>query len=107
MGRGRGGVRKSHEKQNVTASVSQGWRPCHGGGGGGCVRPIQEGKEGGPYAAVVAGSAIQGEWLPEAIEFVRVHQAELARKPFAAFMVCITLAMRGGENYRAAVAKKM
>ena len=60
-----------------------------------------------PYAAVVAGSAIQGGWLPEGIEFVRAHRADLARKPFAAFMVCITLAMRGGENYRAGLGKKL
>ncbi|MBN1428811.1 MAG: flavodoxin domain-containing protein [Anaerolineae bacterium] len=54
-----------------------------------------------PYQAVVAGSAIQGsKWLPEAMQFVRAHQAELARKPFAAFLVCMTLAMRNGEKYR-------
>ncbi len=71
------------------------------------VRPVREVTDVKPYAAVVAGSAIQGEWLPEGIEFVRAHRAELARKPFAAFMVCITLAMRGGENYRAGLGKKM
>jgi menaquinone-dependent protoporphyrinogen oxidase len=71
------------------------------------VRPAREVTDVKPYAAVVAGSAIQGEWLPEGIEFVRAHRAELARKPFAAFMVCITLAMRGGENYRAGLGKKM
>jgi menaquinone-dependent protoporphyrinogen IX oxidase len=31
---------------------------------------------------------------------VRANQAELSRKPFAAFLVCMTLAMRNGENYR-------
>jgi menaquinone-dependent protoporphyrinogen oxidase len=71
------------------------------------VRPVQEVTDVKPYAAVIAGSAIQGAWLPEGIEFVRAHRADLARKPFAAFMVCISLAMRGGENYRAGLGKKM
>jgi menaquinone-dependent protoporphyrinogen IX oxidase len=53
------------------------------------------------YRAVVAGSAIQSkEWLPEAVDFVRTNRAELSRKPFAAFLVCMTLAMKNGENYR-------
>lgn len=47
-----------------------------------------------PYRAVVAGSAInQAKWLPEALAFVRTHQAELRQKPFAAFLVCVTLAI--------------
>jgi hypothetical protein len=53
----------------------------------------------------VAGSAINGgEWLPEAMQFVRQHRAELARKRFAAFLVCMTLSMRNGEQYRSHVA---
>lgn len=53
-----------------------------------------------PYTAVVAGSAVRGaKWLPEAMEFVQRHRAELARKPFAAFLVCITLAMPKGAEY--------
>lgn len=47
------------------------------------------------YDAVVAGSAIQGKaWLPEATRWVRDHQTELRQKPFAAFLVCLTLAMK-------------
>lgn len=47
------------------------------------------------YDAVVAGSAIQSKvWLPEAMDFVRQHRAELNQKPFAAFLVCMTLAMK-------------
>jgi menaquinone-dependent protoporphyrinogen oxidase len=47
------------------------------------------------YDAVVAGSAIQGKaWLPEAFQWVRGHQTELREKPFAAFLVCLTLAMK-------------
>ena len=58
------------------------------------------------YTAVVAGSAIQNkQWLPEAVDFVRANRAELSRKPFAAFLVCMTLAMKNGENYRPFVAE--
>jgi menaquinone-dependent protoporphyrinogen oxidase len=68
------------------------------------VLPMQEVKDLAPYQAVVAGSAIQaGQWLPEAMQFVKANRAELARKPFAAFLVCMTLAMKKGE-YRDQVA---
>lgn len=54
-----------------------------------------------PYSAVIAGSAIQGgQWLPEALQFVRANQSTLRSKPFAAFLVCMTLAMPGAEKYR-------
>jgi menaquinone-dependent protoporphyrinogen oxidase len=57
------------------------------------------------YQAVVAGSAINGgTWLPGALQFVREHQAELSQKPFAAFLVCMTLSMKNGEQYRSNVA---
>lgn len=70
------------------------------------VLPMQEVKDLSPYRAVVAGSAIQNkQWLPEATQFIQAHQAELARKPFAAFLVCMTLAMRNGEKYRPFVAE--
>ncbi|MBL0344270.1 flavodoxin domain-containing protein [Candidatus Villigracilis affinis] len=65
------------------------------------VLPMRDVKDLAPYHAVVAGSAIQGKlWLPEAMQFVQSHRLELARKPFAAFLVCMTLAMRNGESYR-------
>ena len=68
------------------------------------VLPVQEVKDLSPYRAVVVGSAIQAaQWLPEAMQFVRDHQSELARKPFATFLVCMTLAMKRG-NYRDQVA---
>jgi menaquinone-dependent protoporphyrinogen oxidase len=67
------------------------------------VRPMQDIKDLAPYKAVVAGSAIrEGKWLPEAMQFVETHQATLARKPFAAFLVCMTLAMKN-EKYRQGV----
>jgi menaquinone-dependent protoporphyrinogen oxidase len=69
------------------------------------VLPMQEVKDLAGYRAVVAGSAIRGaKWLPEAMQFVQTHRAELASKPFAAFLVCMTLAMPGGEKYRPHVA---
>jgi menaquinone-dependent protoporphyrinogen oxidase len=69
------------------------------------VCPMTEVTDLSPYGAVVAGSAIQGkQWLPEAMQFVRGHQAELSGKPFAAFLVCMTLAMPG-RDYRTAVAE--
>jgi len=47
------------------------------------------------YQALVAGSAIQAhEWLPEAMQFLRRHRAPLAQKPFAAFLVCMSMTMR-------------
>ncbi|MFA6126314.1 MAG: flavodoxin domain-containing protein [Bacteroidales bacterium] len=53
------------------------------------------------YQAVVAGSAVQDrQWLPEAMEFMKIHQKALSQKPFAAFMVCMTLAMPNAEKYR-------
>ena len=63
--------------------------------------PMADAKELSAYDAVVAGSGINGAaWRPEAMQWVRDHQAELKRKPFAAFLVCMTLAMRNGERYR-------
>jgi len=56
-----------------------------------------------PYYAVVAGSAIRNKtWLPEAMDFMRLFQAELGSRPFAAFLVCMTLTMKA--DYREAVA---
>lgn len=69
------------------------------------VRPMTEVKDLTPYDAVVAGSAIQAkQWLPEALEFVERHRQSLAQKPFAAFMVCMTLAIQNGK-YRQAVSE--
>ncbi len=42
--------------------------------------------------------------LPEALQFIQTHQAALARKPFAAFLVCITLSMSAADKYRQGVA---
>lgn len=69
------------------------------------VRAMSDVTDLAPYHAVVAGSAIRGKQvLPEAMQFVRAHQTALRQKPFAAFVVCMTLAMKNGENYRSHVA---
>jgi menaquinone-dependent protoporphyrinogen oxidase len=65
------------------------------------VLSMKEVKDLTPYRAVVAGSAIQSkQWLPEAVQFIKVNRSELSRKPFAVYLVCMTLAMRNGETYR-------
>ena len=70
------------------------------------VYPMQEVFNLTPYHAVIAGSAVQNrQWLPEAMQFIRTHQTELNRKPFAMFSVCMTLAMRDGEKYRPQIAE--
>jgi len=69
------------------------------------VLPMKEVKDLAPYHAVVAGSAINaGAWLPEAMQFLQRNRATLAEKPFAAFLVCMTLTMRNAEQYRSHVA---
>lgn len=68
------------------------------------VLPMKDVKDLSSYRAVVAGSAVNGgAWLPEAMQFVQSHQAELKQLPFAAFLVCMTLAMKNGEQYRSNV----
>ena len=60
-----------------------------------------------PYRAVVAGSAIHGhEWLPEAMQFLRTHQAALSQRPFAAFMVCMTMSIKN-ETFRQGITEWM
>lgn len=59
------------------------------------VHPMHEVTDLTPYDAVVAGSAIQAKaWLPEAMQFIEKNRAALAAKPFAAFLVCSTLALK-------------
>lgn len=57
-----------------------------------------------PYNAIVAGCAIQGgKWLPEAMDFIQSHRKVIETKPFAAFLVCMTLAMPKADKYRSFV----
>lgn len=52
------------------------------------VRPMKETKSLEGYNAVVLGSAIRmGQWLPEAVEFVKKFQAQLNQMPTAFFTV--------------------
>lgn len=68
------------------------------------VLPMNEVKDLDSYQAVVAGSAVRAAaWLPEALQFIQTNQKTLARKPFATFLVCMTLAMPNGESYRSHV----
>ncbi len=56
------------------------------------VRGVLDVADLGPYDAVIVGSAIyNGEWLPEAVRFVRQHQAALRKVPVAYFAVCMLL----------------
>lgn len=72
------------------------------------VRPMQEVHDLSSYSAVVAGSAIQGgAWLPEAVQFLQKNRAALNQKRCAVFLVCMTLAMPSGENYRQQVSAWM
>ncbi len=72
------------------------------------VLPMQEVTDLASYRAVIAGSAIQAaQWLPEAMQFMQAHQATLKQKPFAAFLVCMTLAMPKANQYRSFVADFM
>lgn len=69
------------------------------------VLPMSAVKDLNGYGAIIAGSGINAAfWFPEALDFVRAHRAELQRKPFAAFLVCMTLATKSGEQYRGHVA---
>jgi len=62
---------------------------------------IQDVHDISPYRSIVIGSAIQNrQWLPEATQFIKANQAALKKIPFAAFLVCMTLAMPNGEKYR-------
>ncbi|MGE5248780.1 MAG: flavodoxin domain-containing protein [Bacteroidota bacterium] len=70
------------------------------------VLPMQDVKDLGPYRAVVAGSAVRDrQWLPEAVQFMGAHRRELAQKPCAIFLVCMTLAMPNGEKFRPGVSE--
>ncbi len=72
------------------------------------VLPMQDVKDLAPYDSVVAGSAIQNkQWLPEAMQFLQANRAALSQKPFAAFLVCMTLGMKNADQYRSFVSDFM
>ena len=54
------------------------------------VKPIEEELQVNGYQAVLIGSAVQhGNWLPEAVDFVKFNQGALNRLPVALFCVHI------------------
>lgn len=66
--------------------------------------PIQDVNDLSAYHVVIIGSPIRkSRWLPEAMQFLQTHRAELARKRIATFTVCITMAMPNAEHYQDAV----
>lgn len=68
------------------------------------VTAMQNIKDLKAYRAVVAERPIRaGKWLPEATEFIKTYKNDLNRRPFAAFLVCMTLAMKKGQEYRPTV----
>ena len=72
------------------------------------VLPMQEIDDLSDYIAVVAGSAIQmDQWLPEARDFMERHQSQLSQKPFAAFLVCMALALKDDDKTKATVSSWM
>ncbi len=63
------------------------------------VLPMQDVHDISAYEAVIAGSAIHKQkWLPEALDFMQRHQHQLQEKPFAAFLVCLALALNGEQG---------
>ncbi len=65
------------------------------------VRLAKEVSDLSHYRAVFLGSAIRmGRWLPEAVDFVKKHQAALSRLPVTYFVVCATLKKDTEENRR-------
>ena len=61
------------------------------------VKPIQENPQVAGYRAVLLGSAVQnGNWLPEAVEFVQANQPALRRVPVALF--CVHIQNRGNDD---------
>ena len=55
------------------------------------VRPVQENPQIADYQAALLGSAVRyGNWLPEAVEFVKANQQALKEVPVALFTVHIT-----------------
>jgi len=54
------------------------------------VKPLKEKPQADGYQAVLIGSAVQnGNWLPEAVEFVKTNQQALGHVPAALFCVHI------------------
>ncbi|MCP4540014.1 MAG: twin-arginine translocation signal domain-containing protein [Chloroflexi bacterium] len=69
------------------------------------VRPAKSVNDVGPYQAVVVGSAIQrSQWLPEAVDFVKMHQDALSQIPVAYFLACLAMTEDTDNARRSATA---
>lgn len=69
------------------------------------VLPMQDVHHIETYDAVIAGSAIRMDnWLPEALQFIEDHQQTLSQKPFAAFVVCLAMAVQNETRKKKATA---
>jgi menaquinone-dependent protoporphyrinogen oxidase len=56
------------------------------------VRLVKNVSDLSPYRAVIVGSSIRSSnWLPEAVEFVKMHRDALSRVPVAYFLTCLAL----------------
>lgn len=63
--------------------------------------PLAQVQDLSPYQAVILGSAVQeGQWLPEAVAFVRTHGQELSHKPTALFTVAMNMRGASPEHFR-------
>lgn len=67
------------------------------------VRGVLEVNDLRSYDAVVIGSAIyNGQWLPEAVRFVQLHEAALCRVPVAYFAACMIVQRPTRQHRRTA-----
>jgi menaquinone-dependent protoporphyrinogen oxidase len=58
----------------------------------------------GSYQGVVIGSAIyMGEWMPEAVDFIKDNRNLLRKVPVAYFLVCLTMRKPTKENQATAL----
>jgi len=69
------------------------------------IRLVENVSDLSPYRAVIVGSAIRSnEWLPEAVEFVKMHREPLSRVPVAYFLTSLMVVQDTEETHRAAAA---
>lgn len=69
------------------------------------VKQIKNVSDLGSYQAVILGSCIRmGSWLPEAVDFVKKHKAELGKMPTAYFVMNATLREDTPENRKTVLA---
>lgn len=65
------------------------------------VFPARQVADTEPYSAIVLGSSIRiGRWLPDAVQFVERHHAQLAQVPVAYFTTCLTMVEDNEDNRR-------